>query len=167
MRLSPFILAVVMVLATACTKTNTEAPATPVTASGAKIYGKALSKAAATVELAALLKDPTAWIDKTVAVTGHVRKSCEKKGCWMELATAGDKNAPGCRVTFKDYGFFVPLDAAGSKARLEGVVTINTLEADVVAHYEAEGARFTEKNEDGTAKELHITATGVELSARQ
>ena len=45
-----------------------------------------------------------------------VRRACEKKGCWMELAGA-EGIGPGMRVTFKDYGFFVPKDSRGRWAR--------------------------------------------------
>ena len=54
-----------------------------------------------------------------------MRKACEKKGCWMELAA--DAKGPGVRVTFKDYGFFVPLDSAGRTAKVEGVVKVAEL----------------------------------------
>ncbi len=73
-------------------------------------------------------------------IEGQVRKACEKKGCWMELATATDAKGPGVRVTFKDYGFFVPLDSAGSQARVEGVVQVAELSENRAKHYEGEGA---------------------------
>src|SRR2546423_15257819 len=65
------------------------------------------------VALADLLATPQANDGKTVTTEGSVRKNCERKGCWMELAPAASKDGPGLRVTFKDYGFFVPLDSAG------------------------------------------------------
>jgi mRNA-degrading endonuclease toxin of MazEF toxin-antitoxin module len=69
----------------------------------------------------------------------------------------------GARVTFKDYGFFVPTDAQGSKARVEGVVSVRELSAADVSHLESEGGKFPSKAADGTARELSIVATGVEL----
>jgi hypothetical protein len=82
----------------------------------------------------------------------------------MELATSKDPGAPACRVTFKDYGFFVPTDAAGASARLEGTVFLRRVEKKLVEHLEAEGATFASKAEDGTADEVRIVATGVELT---
>ena len=61
-------------------------------------------KGEAAVELTKLLEAPTDYEGKTVAVEAKIRKACEKKGCWMELA--GTEKGPGVRVTFKDYGFF-------------------------------------------------------------
>ena len=112
------------------------------------------------VELAALLKDPSASEGKAVALEGKVRKACEKKGCWMELA--GEEKGPGVRVTFKDYGFFVPLDAAGSTVKIEGVVSVKELSDERVKHYEGEGATIP-RGKDGKAREDQLVASGLEL----
>jgi hypothetical protein len=66
-------------------------------------------------------------------------------------------------VTFQDYAFFVPTDAAGSRAKLEGVVQVTEVKAEAVDHYESEGATFTNKDADGSAKEVRLVASGVEL----
>jgi hypothetical protein len=81
----------------------------------------------------------------------------------MELSEALDPALPGCRVTFKDYGFFVPLDSAGSKARVQGTVEVTQVGPDQVAHLESEGAHFASKQPDGTAREVRLVASGVEL----
>ena len=81
----------------------------------------------------------------------------------MELAESPREGTPGCRVTFKNYGFFVPTDSAGSQARVQGQVEVDTLPAAAVRHYEEEGAVFAGKQPDGTAKEVRLVATGVEL----
>ena len=67
---------------------------------------------------------PDKFADKTVLVEGNVRQACTRKGCWMELSEGPGAAAPGCRVTFKDYGFFVPTDSAGAKATVEGSVKV-------------------------------------------
>ncbi len=140
------------------------APAAPVvTASGAQRFGAELSAQPA-VALADVLKAPDSYADKTVTVEGFVRKTCQNKGCWMEVAPTADAATQGCRVTFKDYGFFVPMDSTGSTARIEGVLQIATVSKADVDHLEAEGAKFAMKAADGTAREVKIVASGVELS---
>jgi hypothetical protein len=99
-----------------------------------------------------------------VRVSGRVRRACERKGCWMELATDSAEGAKACRVRFKDYGFFVPTDSAGAQATLEGSVEVRKVSSGRVRHLENEGAVFTSKNEDGSANEVQIVATGVELT---
>jgi hypothetical protein len=79
----------------------------------------------------------------------------------MELSPTEDK--PGCRVTFKDYGFFVPTDSAGASATVQGNVVVQQVKASDVQHLEGEGAKFSEKNPDGSANEVRLVATGVEL----
>lgn len=144
---------------------KTPSPPTPAAASE-KTYGAPLA-AQKPMPLAELLAAPEQWKAKAVTIEGKVRKACTRKGCWMEVAAsdAADKpGAQGCRVTFKDYGFFVPLDAAGSHARVQGIVEVDTLSASMVRHYEEEGAVFPGKKPDGTAPEVRIVASGVVLS---
>lgn len=112
------------------------------------------------VELTKIVGSPSEFDGKTVCVEGTVRQACQKKGCWMELSTA--ENTPGVRVTFKDYGFFVPLDSAGKKVKLEGVVKVAELTEAKAKHFEAEGAKVS-KDKDGKYREVQLVASGVEL----
>lgn len=112
------------------------------------------------VTLAQVLAAPSEYDGKTVAVEARVRRACLKKGCWMELAA--DDAGPGVRVTFKDYGFFVPRDSAGWTARVEGTVKVATVPAAQADHLEAEGARLA-RGAGGDAHEVRVVATGVEL----
>jgi uncharacterized protein (TIGR00251 family) len=128
----------------------------------ARTYGAALAPAQA-ITVGALLARPASFEGRTVTVDALVRKACTRKGCWMELADDAATTTPGCRVTFKDYGFFVPTDSAGARARVQGTIEIDTLSAAKVRHYEEEGAVFPAKKPDGTAPEVRIVATGVEL----
>lgn len=115
------------------------------------------------VALSQLLQQPSEYAGKKVRVEGHVRRACSAKGCWMELSTSPEPSAAACRVTFKDYGFFVPTDSAGSRATVDGEVTLKRVRPEHVRHYEGEGAVFPSKHEDGSADEVRLVATGVEL----
>jgi hypothetical protein len=130
-----------------------------------KTYGQPLA-AAETLPVSNLVSKPDGYAGKAITVEGTVRSACTNKGCWLELAENGTsgKDAPaGCRVTFKDYGFFVPTNSAGSKARVQGTFELATVPASRVRHLESEGATFANKQPDGTARELRLVATGVEL----
>jgi hypothetical protein len=113
--------------------------------------------------LSSILAKPDEFTSGPVTVEAKVRRNCTRRGCWMELAEKLDPNFPGCRVTFKDYGFFVPLDSAGSSARVQGTIEVKTVTAPEVEHLESEGAKFAAKQPDGTAREVRMVATGVEL----
>lgn len=115
------------------------------------------------VPLSSVLSAPAEYANRPVLVEAKVRRACSKKGCWMEIAQDVDPKSPGCRVTFKDYGFFVPLNSAGADARVEGQVLVQTVQKKFVDHLEAEGAQFAHKNPDGSAEEVRFEASGVEL----
>jgi hypothetical protein len=125
-------------------------------------FGAALGQSPSTT-LAEVLKAPDKFAEQTVTVEGEVRRACTRKGCWMELGESRDAASPGCRVTFKDYGFFVPTDSAGAKARVEAKVESKVVKASMVTHLEEEGAKFAAKEPDGSAREVRLVATGVEM----
>ncbi len=129
---------------------------------GRQAFGKPLGNSPE-VALSMILENPGNFHEKRVVVEGHVARACSKKGCWMEIATSDDETAPRCRVTFENYGFLVPRDSAGSHARLEGLVQVTEVKPQAVEHYEAEGAKFPSKSPDGSAREVRLIATGVEL----
>jgi hypothetical protein len=121
--------------------------------------GTAIAKDAKSVPLATVLEAPNDYTKTPVVVEGTVLNACERKGCWMQLKDADQS----VRVTFKDYGFFVPLDSKGMKARAEGVTTVKKLSRSEADHLEEEGAKL-KRNEDGTALEVSFVAAGVELT---
>lgn len=122
--------------------------------------GATISKDAHAVPLADVLARPEAYTNEAVLVEGVIAASCTRKGCWMQLAPAEGNES--VRVTFKDYGFFIPLDAKGMSARAEGVAVVKELSKAEADHLESEGAKLTRK-EDGTAVEVSFVANGVEL----
>jgi hypothetical protein len=133
--------------------------ATALLASDVVKRGAPLSNATPT-PLADILAAPDKYQKDAVLVEGVIENVCEMKGCWMQIAPEAGK--PGMRVTFKDYGFFVPTDSKGMKARAEGVAKVATLSKEQADHLAGEGATLT-RNPDGTAREVSFVANGVEL----
>jgi hypothetical protein len=138
------------------------APAPSASAAPAHAFGAPITPTPE-LSLADVLASPERFRDQTITVEGHVRSACTRRGCWMEVAEGADPKLAGCRVTFKDYGFFVPTDSAGSTAKVQGTLGVNTLPPERVAHLESEGGQFPRKNADGSVNELRLVATGVEL----
>lgn len=62
-----------------------------------------------------------------VKFSATIAEVCQKKGCWMDVDLGGGELLT---VRFKDYGFFMPKDAAGRTAVMEGYCykTIETVE---------------------------------------
>ena len=139
-------------------------PSTP-SPSGPIAFGVPL-RAATDIDFGQLLAQPDKYTSGEVTVKGVVRQVCQMRGCWLELATDTAPEAAGCRVISQGHAFFVPIDSAGKQARVQGKLEVRDVPAAQVAHMEHEGGRFANKQPDGSAKELRIVATGVELASR-
>lgn len=115
---------------------------------------------ATAIPVVQVLENPKAYEGKTLTVEGKIARVCQEKGCWLELTEKeGD---PGLRITFKDYGFFVPTDSQGKKVKAEGIIELKTLKKDVVDHLISDGSKMKQKS-DGTADIVGLVASGVEL----
>ncbi len=95
-----------------------------------------------------------------VKVKGVVNQSCVKKGCWMKMDIGDGKEM---RVSFKDYGFFVPTNLGGETATIEGIAKITTTSVEDLKHYAEDGGQSEEEIAAITEPEVAISyvATGV------
>ncbi len=95
-----------------------------------------------------------------IKLKGTITEVCQAKGCWMTLDIGNDKLL---RVKFKDYGFFVPKDAAGKTAIIQGEAKKEMLSVDELRHL-AEDAGKSEKEIEAIKEpmeELTFIAEGV------
>jgi len=93
-------------------------------------------------------------------LAANISEVCAKKGCWMTLDLGDEKTM---RVTFKDYGFFVPKDAAGKLATIQGVARIDTTDVLTLKHYASDANATQEEIDAITEPEINYSfeATGV------
>jgi hypothetical protein len=109
---------------------------------GAKIKAdKALSKDQMLTKYKALKKGDTL----KVKFTSTIKAVCKKKGCWMEMELPNNQVS---FVRFKDYGFFVPLNADKSEAVVSGRAYIDVISVEERRHY----AKDEGKSEEEIAK---------------
>ena len=66
-----------------------------------------------------------------VKVEATINSICQKKGCWMYVDLNEETEM---LVRFKDYGFFVPMDASGNTAIIEGMAKVDTLSVEWLKH---------------------------------
>jgi hypothetical protein len=126
--------------------------------------GAAIGKAEK-VTVAKALAEPAKYAGKTVLIEGVVVRSCKMEGCWAEIAD--DAKGKSVRVKMKDHAFFIPLQSAGAMARAEGVFSVKTLSKAQVDHMiNEDGAKFDNRNADGTVSEVSFEATGIELTRK-
>lgn len=112
------------------------------------------------IPVSRLMSAARTFTSTPVIVEGVITRECTEKGCWMQVAPTAEGN--GMRVTFKDYGFFIPQSMVGRRARMEGVTRITTHSKAFADHLIGEGAPLV-RNADGTATEVQFVASGVEL----
>ncbi len=94
-------------------------------------FGKRINEKGAVLAIA--LKEKLGDKDSMhIKVQGKVVEVCQKKGCWMNLALGEEEMI---QVTFKDYSYFVPKDASGKIAILEGVVKKELISVEALRHY--------------------------------
>ena len=91
-----------------------------------------------------------------VTMVTNVAEVCAKKGCFF-IAQDGDYTA---RITFKEYGFFIPTDSKGKEVILVGEFSVQTLSEERAKHY-AEDAGKDASEIKGEQKEYSIVATSV------
>jgi hypothetical protein len=159
-----FILIISSLVLFSCNESNKEASKntkTEVSTSEPQYFGEKITadNAMPTDSLRAMMGNNTELNCKLI---GKIDAVCQKKGCWMEL-----KNTDGSsmRVTFKDYGFFMPKDCSGKTAIVEGIAKIEvTSIADLKEYAKDDGqskediAKITEP-----LQELVFEAKGVIL----
>lgn len=95
-----------------------------------------------------------------VKVSGPVNAVCQAKGCWMTMDLGNEQEM---RVRFKDYAFFVPKDASGKVATIEGWAHREEISVDMLRHYAEDAGKDSEEIMAITEPEVQITfmADGV------
>jgi hypothetical protein len=97
----------------------------------------------------------------TTKLDCEIITSCVKKGCWMSVKLPDGEQM---RVSFKDYGFFVPTQGLeGKRAVIEGVATKETTDVAALRHYAEDAGKSKEEIEKITEPkhELTFLADGV------
>ncbi len=78
-----------------------------------------------------------------VRFTTTVNSVCKKKGCWMVLNVPEEE----VRVSFKDYGFFMPKDIENREVVVSGKAFVEEMSVEDQQHY----AKDAGKNEAAIA----------------
>ena len=92
---------------------------------------------------------------------GKIIEVCSAKGCWMKLDMDGENEV---MVKFKDYGFFMPLDAKGDVV-INGKAFVTETPVEELRHYAEDAGKSKEEIEAITEPKLEyrFEADGVLL----
>ncbi|MGE5496857.1 MAG: DUF4920 domain-containing protein [Syntrophothermus sp.] len=131
-----------------------------------KKYGKELTLKEKT-KISTILADPQKYVGKKVLVEGTVMAVCEKRGCWMELAS--DKKFQKMKVKVNDGEIVFPLEASGKTALVEGTVyEIKQTQEQAIeaAKHEAEehGKKFDPASVKGPVTTYQIKGLGAVIN---
>ncbi|MCS6803675.1 MAG: DUF4920 domain-containing protein [Acidobacteriota bacterium] len=98
-------------------------------------------------------------LNKPIRIEAKIAEVCQMKGCWMVLVD-GEHTV---RVTFKDYGFFVPKNSAGRMVIVEGQVSETTISEAQARHYAEDAGKSKEEIEKivGDQKGFTMVASSV------
>lgn len=122
-------------------------------------HGKKITESGAipATQLATKMADKT---EMPAKVEGTVESVCKVKGCWMKVKTSDGQTM---RVTFKDYGFFVPKDIVGKTVVVEGTAETSTTPVADLRHFAQDAGKSKEEIEKITEPEKALTfvADGV------
>ena len=112
------------------------------------------------IEGASFLKQIDGKDSLLIKISAPIVNVCQKKGCWMNVDLGEGKQM---MVRFKDYGFFVPKDADGKIAVMDGVAFREVLSVDMLRHYAEDAGKSKEEIEKITEPETRLSfeASGV------
>jgi hypothetical protein len=101
----------------------------------------------------------------TGKVSGNIKEVCTNKGCWFAMELP---NGTSMRVTFKDYGFFIPTNSQGFPITIEGVATLTETDVKTLRHYAEDQGKSKEEVEAITSpkKEITFEASGALIKAK-
>ncbi len=120
------------------------------------VFGAPLRDKKPGLSLKEVIEHESDHAGREVRVSTRIAKVCQKKGCFF-IATEGDASA---RITFADYGFFIPTDSGGKQVTLVGTFSRQSLTPGQAEHIRedlGEGA-----GESGSSPfEYSIVATSV------
>ena len=94
-------------------------------------FGSPLDEAVPAVSLEQIAGDGERFVGQSVRVEARVSEVCQKKGCFF-IAQEGSSIV---RISFKDYGFFVPTDISGKRVTFVGEVVAKEITQEAAEHF--------------------------------
>ena len=80
----------------------------------------------------------------SVKFSSEISEVCQAKGCWMKLDLGSQEKA---MVKFKDYAFFVPLNAADKEVIVQGKAYVTKIQVKEQRHYAQDAGKSKDEIE--------------------
>ena len=158
---------VLVVFATSCDKPAQDAELLAVesteiiTPDGWDSFGEPITAENA-VQISTVVDEFVMEEQKNFKITGTLVNVCQSKGCWTTLTTEDGRMV---KMTFANYGFFLPTDAAGREIIAEGVGFKKVTTLDEQRHHLEDAGATAEEIAAVTEEKVEYAfeATGVIL----
>ncbi len=95
-----------------------------------------------------------------VKVKGTIKEVCQHTGCWMKFDFGDGEEI---MVRMKDHDFYVPMDAAGKTAWVDGIAIREMISVNMLKHYAEDAGKSQAEIDAITEPEMTYTleAKGV------
>ena len=77
-----------------------------------------------------------------IKFSAPIKEVCKSKGCWMKLDLGNDQES---FVNFKDYGFFMPMNADGREVIVNGKAFVKVTTVDELQHFAKDAGNSEEE----------------------
>ena len=96
-----------------------------------EVFGANLPDQGTPLSLGDLIQEDDKYQGQEVLLATRIAKVCQKKGCFF----VAQEGAATARVSFKDYGFFIPSDSGGKEVVLLGTFSRQSVSKEQAEHY--------------------------------
>jgi ribosomal protein S8E len=120
-----------------------------------------------TTPVSEIMKNPDAYVGKTVLIKGSIIDVCPMRGCWMKVSS--DQKQQSILIKVNDGEMVFPMHARGKKATLEGTLIKRVVSKEDQLAHEKERAKAANKPFDpsvvkGPKVTYMFKPTGVVIS---
>ena len=113
-------------------------------------FGVILDESLPILSMENLVVDSSTHLTKPFQVEARIAKVCQKKGCFF----IAQQDQHILRVSFRDYGFFIPTDSSGKTVTLAGELVQKDLSPEQAAHFKADLKSDTDMLKPGVVYEI-------------
>jgi hypothetical protein len=122
-------------------------------------FGVILDASLPKLSMEELAIDSSSHLTKPFQVEARIAKVCQKKGCFF----IAQQDQHILRVSFRDYGFFIPTDTSGKTVTLAGELIQKDISPEQAAHFKADLKSDTELVKPGVVYEIVADSVRIPL----
>ena len=124
-------------------------------------FGVKLDHSLPKLSMQDLVTDSPSYLAKPFQVEVRIAKVCQKKGCFF----IAQQDQYTLRVSFRDYGFFIPTDSSGKTVILAGELVQKVISPTQAAHFKADLKTKTDMLKAGVVYEIVADSVKIPRSS--